>query len=140
MGLKYLLDTNILSEPSKYHPNPHVLDKLQQYNGQYCTAVTVWHELHYGVARMADSKHKKVLLSYLESLEQGGLMILPYEKMAGQWLAQVRGRLSRQGLAIPTMDGEIAAIAHTNQLTLVTRNVNDFAHYDELVVQNWFVA
>ena len=60
--------------------------------------------------------------------------------MAGQWLAQVRGRLSRQGLAVPMMDGEIAAIAHTNQLTLVTRNVNDFANYDELVVQNWFVA
>lgn len=140
MGLKYLLDTNILSEPTKPHPSLHVLDKLQQYNGQYCTAVTVWHELHYGVARMADSRHKEALISYLEALEQGGLMILPYEKMAGQWLAQARGRLSRQGVVIPMMDGEIAAIAHTNQLTLVTRNVNDFANYDELVVQNWFVT
>jgi len=52
MGLKYLLDTNILSEPAKSQPNQHVLHKLNQYSGQYCTAVTVWHELHYGVERM----------------------------------------------------------------------------------------
>jgi len=35
---------------------------------------------------------------------------------------------------------EIAAIAFTNQLTLVTRNVDDFVNYDELVIQNWFTA
>ena len=100
MGLKYLLDTNILSEPAKSHPNPHVLHKLNQYSGQYCTAVTVWHELHFGVERMTDSKSKENLFA----------------------------------------DGEIAAIAFTNQLTLVTRNVDDFANYDELIIQNWFTA
>ena len=61
MGLKYLLDTNILSEPVKPHPNEHVLHKLNQYSGQYCTSVTVWHELHYGVERMTESKRKKSL-------------------------------------------------------------------------------
>ena len=140
MGLSYLLDTNILSEPAKSHPNPHVLHKLNQYSGQYCTAVTVWHELHYGVARMVDSKRKESLFAYIKSLERGGLVILPYEKMAGEWLAQERGRLSKQGVTIPFSDGEIAAISFTNQLTLVTRNVDDFLNYDELVIQNWFMA
>jgi tRNA(fMet)-specific endonuclease VapC len=37
------------------------------------------------------------------------------------------------------MDGEIAAIAQTNKLTLITRNVHDFANYDGLVVENWFL-
>lgn len=140
MGLRYLLDTNILSEPAKAQPNQHVLHKLNQYCGQYCTAVTVWHELHYGVERMADSKRKESLFTYLKSLEQGGLVILPYEKIAGEWLAQERGRLSKRGVTIPFMDGEIAAIAFTNQLTLVTRNVDDFANYGELVIQNWFTV
>ena len=140
MGLKYLLDTNILSEPAKSQPNQHVLHKLNQYSGQYCTAVTVWHELHYGVERMRDSKRKESLFAYIKALEHGGLVILPYEKVAGEWLAQERVRLSKQGVTIPFADGEIAAIAFTNHLTLVTRNVDDFANYDELVIQNWFTV
>lgn len=139
MGMNYLLDTNILSEPTKPQPNLHVLDRLQRHSGQYCTAVTVWHELHYGLARMADSKRKDSLLTYLKSLEHGGLIILPYEKKAGEWLAQERGRLSKQGITLPMMDGEIAAIAQTNKLTLITRNGHDFADYDGLVMENWFL-
>lgn len=138
MGLSYLLDTNILSEPTKPHPNPHVIRRLQQHNGQYCTAVTVWHELHYGVQRLTDSKRKTSLFAYLNALEQSGLVILPYEKMAGEWLAQARSKLAQQGITAPYPDGEIAAIAMTQQLTLVTRNVQDFVIYDGLRVENWF--
>lgn len=138
MGLKYLLDANILSEPAKPHPNEHVLHKLGEYSGHYCTSVTVWHELHYGVERMTDSKRKDGLFAYLKSLEQGGLVVLPYEKLAGQWLAQKRGKMAMQGITIPIADGEIAAVAFTNQLTLVTRNVDDFAMHDKLVIENWF--
>lgn len=140
MGLNYLLDTNILSEPAKSHPNQNVLHKLNHYSGQYCTAVTVWHELHYGVERLTDSKRKESLFAYIKALQHGGLVILPYEKMAGEWLAQEHGRLSKQGVTIPFADGEIAAIAFTNQLTLVTRNVDDFANYNELIIQNWFTT
>ena len=68
------------------------------------------------------------------------MVIFPYEKMAGEWLAQERGRLSKKGVTIPLAEGEITAIAFTNQLILVTRNVDDFANYDELNIQNWFKA
>lgn len=138
MGLKYLLDANILSEPTKKQPNPHVLHKLDIYAGEYCTSVTVWHEMHYGLERLAGSQRKAGLAAYLESLERAGLPVLPYEKPAGLWLAQERGRLSKQGVTIPFADGEIASVAFTNQLVLVTRNVDDFSMYSQLVVENWF--
>ncbi|MDD5395532.1 MAG: type II toxin-antitoxin system VapC family toxin [Thiothrix sp.] len=140
MGLKYLLDANILSEPTKKQPDGNVLHKLDVYAGQYCTAVTVWHEMHYGVERMADSKRRDSLLAYIESLGQSGLMVLPYEKAAGQWLARERGKLSKKGIAIPFADGEIAAVAFCNRLTFVTRNVDDFRIYDGLAIENWFTA
>jgi tRNA(fMet)-specific endonuclease VapC len=88
---------------------------------------------------MADSKRKDSMLSYLKSLEQAGLIILPYEKTAGEWLAQERGRLSKLGITLPLMDGEIAAITQINKLTLITRNVSDFTNYDGLLVENWFL-
>lgn len=138
MGLKYLLDTNILSELARPQPNPQVVEKMRQYSGHYGTAVTAWHEINYGVQRMPDSVRRRHYQSYLDTLETAGLPILPYEKVAGEWLAQERGRLSQQGISVALADGEITAIAVSNHLTLVTRNVKDFTHFNNLTIENWF--
>ena len=138
MGLKYLLDTNILSEPVKPVPNEKVIAKLGQYAGEYVTASTVWHELLYGIRRMDDSKRKASLASYLEALSHSGLDVLPYDKNSAAWLAKERARLAKQGIAVALADGEIASVAYSNNLVLVTRNVKDFASFDGLRVENWF--
>lgn len=139
MGMKYLLDTNILSEAAKPRPAPGVLAKLEQYSGQYCTSVTVWHELHYGVQRMVESKRRQQLQDYLDTLDDAGLPILAYEKPAGEWLAQERGRLSKQGIAVALPDGEIAAVAAVNRLIVVTRNTADFSAFRGIEVEDWFL-
>jgi tRNA(fMet)-specific endonuclease VapC len=91
--LKYLLDTNILSEPTKAQPNVQVLAKLQKHNGGYATSATVWHELHFCCERLPESKLKQRLQSYLAMLLERGLYILPFEQQAGEWLAVERARL-----------------------------------------------
>ena len=88
MGLKYLLDTNILSEPTRPQPDQQVIAQLDKHRGQYGTAVTAWHEMHYGVQRMPESKRRRHYQSYLDTLEQARLPVLPYEKVAGEWLAK----------------------------------------------------
>lgn len=138
MGLMYLLDANILSEAVKKQPNHHVIAALNRHVGQYCTCVTVWHELIYGISLLAPSKKKDSLNAYLESLSRGGLTVLPYEERAARWFAQERARLSKVGVTVPMADGEIASISATNNLTLVTRNVGDFKNYKGLAVENWF--
>jgi len=138
MGLMYLLDTNILSEPVKPIPNEKVIAKLGEHAGEYVTASTVWHELLYGIRRMDDSKRKASLAAYLEALSHSGLGILPYDKNAAAWLAKERARLTKQGTAVALADGEIASVAYSNNLVLVTRNVKDFASFDGLRVENWF--
>jgi tRNA(fMet)-specific endonuclease VapC len=138
MGLRYLLDANILSEPVKKQPNHYVIAALSKHVGQYCTCVTVWHELIYGIALLDPSKKKDSLNAYLDSLVRGGLAVLPYEEQAARWFAQERARLSRVGITVPMADGEIASISTINNLTLVTRNVGDFENYEGLALENWF--
>ena len=134
----YLLDSNILSEPARLKPDDTVLDHFANHDGEYATAAIVWHELVYGCELLAASKRKKQLQSYLEMLLLNGLIVLPYDQAAADWYAIERARLQRQGKTCAYADGEIAAIAVTQKLTLVTRNTQDFENFQNLVLQNWF--
>lgn len=136
--IKYLLDTNILSEPVKASPNPNVLNQLKQHDGSVCTAVTVWHELCFGCEQLLESKRKNQLQSYVHLLLQNGLVILHYDRQAAEWFACERARLTKQGQSPSYADGEIAAIAATHELTLVTRNIRDFECFQGLKLQDWF--
>lgn len=136
--LKYLLDTNILSEPARLKPDSKVMQRFAENDGCYVTASIVWHELHYGCECLPDSKRKIQLQSYLSMLMENGLIILPYDQAAAEWFASRRAAMKAQG-RIPTYaDGEIAAIAAVNDLTLVTRNTQDFQDYQGLELANWF--
>lgn len=95
--INYLLDTNILSEPTRQNPSTKVMQRFAQYDGQFATAAIVWHELLYGCALLPNSKRKTQLQSYLSMLSDNGLVILPYEQSAAEWFAQQRATLKAQG-------------------------------------------
>jgi tRNA(fMet)-specific endonuclease VapC len=48
-----------------------------------------------------------------------------------------RARLEGLGKPAPYVDGQIAAIASINDLTLVTLNIKDFARFKDLAVETW---
>jgi len=62
---------------------------------------------------------------------------LPYDTAAAEWHAAERTRLTAIGLTPPFVDGQIAAIAATRGLILVTNNASDFQHFGGLVVVDW---
>jgi len=136
--LSYLLDSNILSEPSRPSPNVQVLSRLQAHRSAVCTAAPVLHEMRYGLARMPDGKRKQELTQYLEHAVQQPLTILPYDREAAVWHAEERARLVARGRTPAFIDGQIAAITMVNKLILVTRNTHDFADFAGLAVENWF--
>jgi tRNA(fMet)-specific endonuclease VapC len=136
--INYLLDSNILSEPARLKPNDTVLQHFDTHDGDYATASIVWHELVYGCELLPASKRKKQLQSYLAMLLANGLIILPFDQAAADWYGKERARLQKQGKTCAYADGEIAAIAVTQKLTLVTRNTQDFENFQGLVMQNWF--
>jgi tRNA(fMet)-specific endonuclease VapC len=138
MAIKYLLDTNILSEPVRKTPNPKVVKHIQEAADEMAIAATTWHELLFGVLRMPDSQRRTALEQYLLDTIRPEVPILPYDAQAAAWFAQERAHLSSKGLPPSYPDGHIAAVAAVNGLILVTRNVADFTEFSDLKIENWF--
>jgi tRNA(fMet)-specific endonuclease VapC len=135
--LRYLLDTNIVSDPVSRSPHPAVLRNLRRLGDQCALAAPVWHELEFGCRRLPAGKRRAALESYLSDVVRASFAILPYDQAAATQHALQRARLERAGLPSPFVDGQIAAIAQVNGLVLVTRNERDFARYEHLRVENW---
>lgn len=138
--MHYLLDTNIISEPTRIQPNQQVIQQLELKTVFSCTSATVWAELWYGVHLLERGKRKQELTDYLTTLAEDGFTILPFCQNAAEWLAHEKARLKKRGIISSKYDNEIAAVAMVNDLTLVTRNTDDFIIFDELRLENWFEA
>lgn len=132
-----LLDTNVLAEATRPRPDARVLDRLSRTEGTAAIAAVTWHELRYGVDRLPDGRRRTALDAFVRGLA-GRYPVLAYDDRAAEWHAAERARLERTGLARSFADGQIAATAVTNGLTLVTWNLPDFAGYDGLRVQSWW--
>ena len=135
--MKYLLDTNIVSEMIKSQPNPGVMERCKKYRKDVAIGAPVWHELQYGCYRMPLSRKREMLEMFLEDVIGRNFPILPYEEQAARWHAMERARLSRGGKTPSFVDGQIAAIAVTNGLILVTQNTSDFEAYSGLKLTTW---
>ena len=70
MSLKYLLDTNIISEVTRLEPNVSVTQKLSEHQREVGTATVVIHELLYGSLRLAESKKSQFLLAYISQIDR----------------------------------------------------------------------
>jgi tRNA(fMet)-specific endonuclease VapC len=136
MSLKYLLDTNILSEPIRPEPNQKILTKIKQHQDEIATATLVWHEMLFGCKRLQVSRKRQMLEQYLYETV-GKMPILPYTEEAAEWHAQERARLSLIGKTPPFVDGQIAAIAKAYELIIVTVNVSDYEFFEEVIIENW---
>jgi tRNA(fMet)-specific endonuclease VapC len=135
---RYLLDTNIISEPARVSPNPRVVESLEAARGQLALPSIVWHELVFGVERLPASHRRHDLERYLFDVVRTGCELLPYDAEAAAWHARERVRLERLGRPAPFVDGQIAAIAVTRAMTLVTRNRKDFVLFRGIETENWF--
>jgi len=137
MTLRFLLDTNVLSEPLKLQPNQFVVRNLQLYEHDIATAAQVLYELVRGASQMAESNKRKDIFLYIQSFVSL-IPILPYDKKAATWHGEETSRLQKLGQTPSFLDAQIAAVAKTNNLILVTRNISDFQNFSDLFVENWF--
>lgn len=120
MSPRFLLDTSTISEPMKKAPDGGLVAKIEAHAHESALAAPVWHELWYGCRRLPSGKRRSALEAYLREVVHASFPILPYDTMAAAWHADERARLDAEGTPAPFVDGQIAAIAKTNALILVT--------------------
>jgi tRNA(fMet)-specific endonuclease VapC len=138
MTPKFLLDTNILSEVKRPQPNAKVMEKVKLHQQEIATATVVIHELLYGCFRLPASRKRQDLEDYINNVILGQLPIFDYDINSARYHAKERARLSKLGKTTAFVDGQIASIAWSNNLTLVTNNMSDFSDFDGLRLENWF--
>lgn len=134
---RYLVDTNIVSEPLRPAPNPKILEQLRRHQEHLATASVVWHELLFGCHRLLASKRRAAIEEYLHRVVATSIEILPYDERAAVWHAAERARLALAGRTPPFADGQIAAVARTNDLVLITLNQADYDGFRDLRVEDW---
>lgn len=140
MSVRFLLDTDVLSEPPKPKPNADVLARFRAHRHEVATASVVWHEMAFGIGRLPASRRKALLEQYLNEALGPAFPVLSYDRAAALWQATERVRLAGEGGVGPVIDSQIAAVAATNDLILVTHNIRHFRRFNGLRVEDWFVA
>lgn len=131
--MKYLVDANVLSEPTKPVPNPRVLDWLRTHERDMVIDPIILGELRFGILLLPKGKKRTALERWFDTgIER--LHCLPWEASTALTWAQLLARLRTTGRAMPTKNSLIAATALTHGLTVVTRNRTDFAKADVRIV------
>ena len=137
----YLLDTNIISEPTKLSPNENVIQKLADNLEYSCISAITWAEMLSGIKSLPEGKRKTGLFDYSIESVQKQYEILSFDASAANIYSDLYERLKTKGSPAQRFDLMIASIAISNNLILVTRNVSDFkdiAENSNLMIENWY--
>ena len=117
----YLVDTNVISELARRAPSGKVLLWAQGVTHISVRAITV-EEICFGLAW----KPNRRISAWFEQFLSLHCTVLPITEEIAQLGGRIRGQLASKGSPRTQPDILIAATAHTNKLTLATRNTKDF--------------
>lgn len=125
--MKYLLDTNILSEIRKPRPHGGVLAWFTAHQSAgFATPVIALFELQMGVEKLrTQDPHRAAEFEYWIARLESADHVLPFDAAASRETARL---LQKQPMSLMA-DAMIAAIAKVNGLTLATRNTRDFERF-----------
>jgi predicted nucleic acid-binding protein len=124
--VKYLVDANILSEPTKRAPDLRVLDWLRAHEADVAVDPVILGELRFGIPILAKGKKRRALERWFDA-GVGRLYCLPWDSDTGLKWAELLARLRKTGKTMPIKDSLIAATAIVHGLAVATRNRIDFA-------------
>lgn len=138
--MRYLLDTNVISELVAKRPNGQVVEWIDSLDSGsvYLSVVTIG-ELQRGVEKLPPSRRKAQLHAWLadDLLLRFSGRILVLDVAAMRAWGELTARMERAGTSLPAIAALIAALALQHQCVLATRNTADFAASGVDMVNPW---
>lgn len=130
--MRFLLDTNIVSEVRKPKPHGGVLAWFAANRSAYFAMPSIaLFELQMGVGRVQETDPLRAAeYDYWIGRIEGGTNVLPLDAAAAREAARMLHKLPMEMMA----DAMIAAIAKVNGLTVATRNTKHFEKFNVPVV------
>jgi tRNA(fMet)-specific endonuclease VapC len=132
LTLQYLLDTDICVHALKKRNRP-LLVKLQANEDVVAVSSVTLFELAFGAEMYAVPQSRYDQISdFIIHFE-----ILDFDRVAAVQSGKIRHELQKRGTPIGSFDYQIAGIAKSRGLTVVTGNSREFARVDGLALENW---
>jgi toxin FitB len=123
--VKFLVDANVLSEPTKATSDPQVVNWLRRHERDIAVDPVILGEVRFGILLLPKGKRRTRLEQWFSAGVQR-LHCLPWEAETGLRWAELLASLRLAGRAMPIKDSLIAATALAHGLTVATRNNRDF--------------
>lgn len=123
--MRFLVDANVLSEPTKPDPNSRVLDWLTAHEGDLVVDAVVLGELSVGILGHPAGRKRAALEAWFDAVVLT-IECLPWDAGVSRRWARLVSDVRRKGQPLPLLDSMIAATALHHGLTVVTRNTRDF--------------
>jgi len=133
-----LLDTNVVSEPTRRRPNPHATEWLfaQDPAGLFISTVTlaeIWQGVHNLAAGHA---RRREFFNWAGELARR-YRVLTFDERAARAWGELTARIKRP---LAVRDSFLAATALSRGLVSVTRNESDFAGTGVKLLNPWMSA
>jgi predicted nucleic acid-binding protein len=125
--LKYLVDTDVLSETTKPVPSQVVVDWLRKNGRDSAVSPVVLGEVEFGILILPAGRRKKLLLEWFAAGIKK-LDVVSIDAATSTIWARLLAEMKRRGRTMPVKDSLIAASALQHQLHVITRNVDDYRH------------
>lgn len=138
--MKYLLDTCVISEVIKKHPNEKVISWLRNHDesSMYLSVLT-FGEIQKGIEKAPNKNRRKKLILWLEDDLKNRFQnrVIPLDLRVSLNWGTLQGKAEKIGKPMPALDGLIAVTGYTHKCIVVTRNTSDMEQSKAELFNPW---
>lgn len=133
-----LIDTNVLSQPMRANGSDKVNRWIDHNFPEIGIPVLAYAEIVFGIEMIDDWERKIQLSNAMATIRlRFEDRFVPFDTAAADAHGWLRAKMKREGITLPEIDSQIAAIAISRSAKLATRNLKDFVNTGVELIDPW---